>query len=601
VTPAGGLDQQMYRFVTVYGVSDLQNGVDAQMGMGPNTVDREAQYQLDEVFVPYDLVQAVHATTRSWVEWTTAASYTTLRKPVLVVSSNDYYRYNSGAERIIDYNGTFGPGLLTRLSIFGGPQYSIVQNADGTATISGLTAGHSYKILYNTLPDVTATRTAVGTAQTVQTNGTRSLPNTTSIISAITSGANWKDQIDAGHSFSVTVPSLTVDLVEGAATAANWTESWSFVKNYNEDNFKVFLGETYTATVDLYDPVTVLTGNATFAFNMGDFTKTVTAPTNTTVIWPNDKSETVHVDYLNHVISFAITISNLYDSNVEGGNQTLTVNATITVTETYRNYLMGRYEWAVVGRDAASVDSAGAALVTAAFKNKQVEIWMAGSDMFNPTVSNQMPWVMSKMTAGDAWANYYKTGSGADPANYRTYLRDDWCKLGTSANDEIPVASSNMIGVGGPIANLLAYYGNDFTQAIFGLSDFTNYTAWANKLVPKTCWNHTQGYTDTNTVGYATISVYRDLNETNLFLIWGNWGRDTFYATKWFHEHGVYQLQEAPAGITSIVLKLNYENTAEGYKPTGWSIVECLGTISERQWVHGTGYSAITKGGIHDP
>jgi hypothetical protein len=62
---------------------------------------------------------------------------------------------------------------------------------------------------------------------------------------------------------------------------------------------------------------------------------------------------------------------------------------------------MGRYEWTVVGRDAASVDSAGASLVTAAFKNKQVEIGLAGEDMYDPLITNQMPLVMAKMDEGN--------------------------------------------------------------------------------------------------------------------------------------------------------------------------------------------------------
>jgi hypothetical protein len=253
---------------------------------------------------------------------------------------------------------------------------------------------------------------------------------------------------------------------------------------------------------------------------------------------------------------------------------------------------MGRYEWAVVGRDAASVDSAGAALVTAAFKNKQVEIGIAGADMMDSEEANQMPWVMSKMSDGDAWANYYKSGT-----DYRTFLRDDWCKQGTISGDEWPIASSNMIGVGGPLANLLAYYGNDFTDAFFGLSDFTDYSSWENKLVPKPCWDHTSGYSDTKVTGYATVTTYKDINGTVLFLVWGNWGRDTFYVCRWFHEHLVYQLQEAPSGITSVIVRINYQSTDEGYKPTSYSIVECLGTISERLWRHGI----TNKGGIHDP
>jgi hypothetical protein len=271
-----------------------------------------------------------------------------------------------------------------------------------------------------------------------------------------------------------------------------------------------------------------------------------------------------------------------------------------SIENLYFEYFGGRYEWGIVGRDADSVDSAGLSMVSAAFKNKQVEYGLAGADMYDPLPYNQMPWVMSKPLTGNVWQSYYYSGT-----DYRTALRDDWCYVGTVEGDEVPVASSNMIGVGGPLANLLAYYGNDFMSAIFALSDdakygdFTNYAAWENKIVPLTCWDitKTRAYSSSNTTGYAVISTYKDINGTVLFLVWGHWGRDTFYASKWFHEEGIYQLQDAPRGLTAIILKITFESTTEGYKPTGYSIVECLGTISETEWTH----DSETKGGIHDP
>ena len=617
-TPAGGYDQQQYRFVTVYGVTDVNDASDANMPARgwpypppSNTPDSETMYQLNEVFNPWDLNQAVHKTTRSWVEWATMTTsagltFTTARKPVVVTSAWNAYNVNS--ERVLDLNDTsfFGP-LLYR-SYY---EYSITQNANGTATITigsdsyfrGNLTGHMFKILYSTLPDVTGSNSYnVPWVPTTFYNISQLLSNGGSL-----SPPAWKDNIDVEHDWTLVIPTWTIYKTAGAATsgaATNWTESWSVTKQYDETDFKVFLGETYKSTLELYDPINVTTGNMTFMFDIGQFTKTLKSPTSASVIWPNDKSETVHVDYLNHTITFSFSLTQLNITDEAGVtlNSTWTIDQSLTGTANYRDYLMGRYEWTVVGRDAASVDSAGAALITAAFKNKQVEIGMAGADMYDPEIANQMPWVMSKMTSGNEWVNYLKTGAGTDPGNYRAYLRDDWCKAGTTSGDEWPIASSNMIGLGGPLANLLAYYGNDFTDAFFGFSttdkgDFTDYAAWENKLVPKPCWNHTKGYTDTNTVGYATVTTYRDINETVLFLVWGNWGRDTFYVSRWFHEHLVYQLQDAPAGLTSVIVQINYQSTSEGYKPTSFSIVECLGTISERTWIH----SSMTKGGIHDP
>jgi hypothetical protein len=221
---------------------------------------------------------------------------------------------------------------------------------------------------------------------------------------------------------------------------------------------------------------------------------------------------------------------------------------------------------------------------------------LAGADMYDPEIANQMPWVMAPFGTTDTWADYYYSTT-----DFRTALRDDWCHAGTVLGDEVPVASSNMIGVGGPLANLLSYYGNDFTDAIYGMPAYSG-AAYSGMVVPVSCWNRAWNgtfntYQSSNTIGYAVITTYQDINGTTLFLIWGHWGRDTYYATKWFYDWEIMELQSAPAGITSLIVQIKYESTTEGYKPTAYNIVECLGTISETLW-H---YDAMYKGGIHDP
>jgi hypothetical protein len=245
---------------------------------------------------------------------------------------------------------------------------------------------------------------------------------------------------------------------------------------------------------------------------------------------------------------------------------------------------MGRYEFGVVGRDANTVDSAGLSSVTEALKQKQVEYGLPAADMYNSAISMQMPWVMAKIGSGDTRANYYYSGT-----DYRTALKDDWCHTW-------PVASANLIAVGGPRANVLTWYGNDFPAVLFGLSDFPVNASWSNKLCGVTCWAK-KAYADSGLDGYATVNTYKDINGTVLFMIWGYNGIDTYYVTKWFKEDGVYQLQEAPKGITSIIVHITYTSNADGYKPASYEILECLGTISERLWIHNT----ESKGGIHDP
>ena len=239
-------------------------------------------------------------------------------------------------------------------------------------------------------------------------------------------------------------------------------------------------------------------------------------------------------------------------------------------------YYDGRYEWTVVGRDAASVDSVGAALVTAAFKNKAIEIGMAGLDMWDSEIANEIPYVMRQFDDGDAKTDFYYDNAAGDR---RTALRDDWCTTWA-------VASSDMIGVGGPIANLYAYYLNDFTEAY--------YDSTSGEIETSTCWDK-NSYTSDEDTGYAVISTYMDINATANIVIWGHWGRDTFYACKWFHEVGAVQLQDAPWCLTGLVLEIDYTE----HEPEV-SVVECLGTISECEWIHVVGEDEEVKGGIHD-
>ena len=248
----------------------------------------------------------------------------------------------------------------------------------------------------------------------------------------------------------------------------------------------------------------------------------------------------------------------------------------------YNESDVGRYEWIIVGRDAETVDSAGAALVASAFKDKIIEskgeagahIGLAGADMMETAVWNAMPWVMRKFGTGNTKEDY-KDNIG------RAALRDDWCETW-------PVASSNMIAVGGPLANMLAYYANDFTPAFFGLEEYAS-ADWAGRIIALSCWSQ-KTYESSKAVGYAVVATYKDLNGTVLFLIWGHWGRDTYYACKWFHEEGIYQLQKLPDCITALILKIDYTV----HEPSV-SVVEVLGTISET-------LAHKVKGGIHlDP
>ena len=255
---------------------------------------------------------------------------------------------------------------------------------------------------------------------------------------------------------------------------------------------------------------------------------------------------------------------------VEYENVTNTCNFTITpsVYYSYTAHQMGAYEWMVVGKDAATIDSAGAAYMTQAFDSKkQIHVQVTGLDIVDETWGPEVPNVMAGATTGTRTDYYYDY-----PTDMRSGLHDDWCTT-------VPVASSNMLFSGGPRANLGTEYFNEFTMAFYALGEnVVNDTGHANEILALSCWDkHSYGS------GYATISVYKDLNGTIGFLIWGVDGQDTLKAAEWFWHNfygmdGIYYLQQENEGVTDIILKIDYV-----FHPAKISIVERLGTISHKE------------------
>jgi hypothetical protein len=303
-----------------------------------------------------------------------------------------------------------------------------------------------------------------------------------------------------------------------------------------------------------------------------------------------DVIPTIGVTYSNVTRNFTLTETLQFQSEeIDDGGDYL-----------YTEVIPGRYEWGVAGNshvgNAWSIDAIGLSDVSAAFKDKQVEYGMPGaaSDMYDPSPPFQTMWVMNRVGTGTAWADYYYSNYGSSYANdYRVALKSNWCTT-------YPVASSNMISNGGPVANMLSYYENDFSEAFFGLSQFTSDPVWQNHIVARTCWlphSTAHAYASSNSTGYGVITAYLDLNGTVVLQLWGAWGRDTAALDKWFNHYGIWQLQSAPNGLTSIIAEIPYTYSSGDWKAGTPSIVECLGTVSERLWQH----DGQDKGGIHDP
>jgi hypothetical protein len=237
----------------------------------------------------------------------------------------------------------------------------------------------------------------------------------------------------------------------------------------------------------------------------------------------------------------------------------------------------GRYEWIVVGRNARTIDSAAAAYITEAFDSiKNISVAVTGMDIREVDYGPNSPWVMAGADTGVR--NDYNDSLG------RPHLKDDWCTTW-------PIASSNMIFMAGPRANLGTEYMNEFLNVFFARSEYvvTN-VGQSNKIMGLSCWNF-NNYAS----GYGVISVYEDLNGTIGLVFWGYTADDFYYTCKWFWSYpagitcpdgaivysGIQYLQHENRGVTDIILKITYP-TADPTHPTVAVSSERLGTISEK-------------------
>jgi hypothetical protein len=574
-----------FRGVTQYSVTDRHDATD-------RVIDSEVQYYCNETFNPWDLQDAVHKETRRWLEWKLAGagtSLTTTHKPVVVVSNAQWDDYCNFADRVIDYSVS-PPALLDR------GDYDVAYNtATGTATFSGLTSSHLYKILYSTNASF-YTLDAAGPFRFFENDTTIDATGDLAILHA-TDSDTFVDPL--GMQWRIGVNEILLGAQLLADGKANFTSTFTHDVYGWAEAFEVFKDDTFTGSWDYEDLAIMADENVSVDVPELDIHWQVNNPT----------LQDLYISMLEHDGTLAVTVKYVNITSASGQtwiDSFMEVTATVTLNAFYEEGQMGRYEWVTVGRDAKTVDNAGSALVAEAFDSlKEIQIGIAGADMAAVGVETQMPYVMNKFgtaTDADATKDDYKDDI------LRAALKDDWCTYW-------PVASSNMIGTGGPIASMFAYYANDFTDAFYGLSEFAG-TAYDGKITGIPCWNRNwptnliPGYNvyssyDSSSTGYAVITTYKDINGTVIFNVWGHWGRDTYYATMWLHgdearglSPGIIELQQAPNGVTSIILEIDYTDPSH---PT-YSIPEVLGTISERSWYHaGSDVTNPWKGGIHDP
>jgi hypothetical protein len=268
----------------------------------------------------------------------------------------------------------------------------------------------------------------------------------------------------------------------------------------------------------------------------------------------------------------------------------------------------GRWEWIVVGKISHATDSAGAAMISVAWEEwKAKQVWLSALDMKSPEEAPTVPYIHTIMRDdGSGWDDYYY----CNETDYRVALNDDWSTPWDFAyyDEEYPwvISSSNIIVVGGPGANMLAEYFNDFTD-IFVRSEYGNgfYApgCWArvsqptkNKVPEITTvdelWYDSDNFADNE--GQAIVATYLDLNGTAGFIVYGYTAEDTYYASYTVRGGLLPWLQQIQCGVTAILLNFTYCPTT-GPHPVQVHVAECVGPFTEC-----TGFYTSFKGDTYD-
>jgi len=77
--------------------------------------------------------------------------------------------------------------------------------------------------------------------------------------------------------------------------------------------------------------------------------------------------------------------------------------------------------------------------------------------------------------------------------------------------------------------------------------------------------------------GYAIISAYKDLNETQGFIVYGYMAEDTYWACYALRGGGAEWLQLLQPGVTTVVLEMDYNSI----HTVAFHVTECLGPFTE--------------------
>ena len=142
-----------FRCVSVYGVTDNHNAVDPDQpgNIGTFRIDEEIVYQLDEIFNPWDLENAVHLRSFRWAQKGTLgstivlSSHDTGAAPHTVWVAPKWGYYCEDSEKVLVYTGS-GAVLLER-------EVDYTISGDTITLLTSDYNGCLYKVLYSTRQD----------------------------------------------------------------------------------------------------------------------------------------------------------------------------------------------------------------------------------------------------------------------------------------------------------------------------------------------------------------------------------------------------------------------------------------------------------------
>lgn len=591
------LPTNQFRCVTVYSVTDLNDGDDGNIGEDHDDIpDKEVMFQLDEVFNPWDLRQALG----SW-SW----------------SGDEEYKWWPGewTERHVDFftgDGSETDFWLREQTVV--PPFWYRDWNEYCSFRERVLVNGVLQVPWSLDPD-----------DPRHDEYDYNITLTHTVVETLLEGPT---EIEAGDKFNLTYPRLEPDgetlRIEGASPVDLYKDI-----DYNIDytNGKIYilhdieLKEHHSLTIgyDLYFPAAFI-----------EFTEDSTPPkgveikvfySTLRIVWKVDtylacvngivteekedeEMVLVRVDcnytFLRHrpvmPESWLSYMRDVYREWVEvlvndrpllkEGNWTIDErNGILNLTLAYKNgqipdhavieviypVVVGRYEWTVVGRESAPVDSAGTTMVSEGLREwNNIDAKLGSTDIQDTSHGPKEPFIFANVSGpGEDREDYYDSQMAQtvnEPAG-RAHLKDDWCTT-------MPVSSSNIIVVGGLYVNVAAEYFNDFTDAYYNrvgsyLGDgFYSHACWARNL-----------YMNTEDIGYAIISTYKDLNGTTGLIIYGTTGEDTYYACYALRYGLLNILQWLQPGVTTIILEFDY--TKHPTEECFFHVVECLGTITE--------------------